>query len=154
MRNAGLEETQAGIMLLSHIVIIQPKGFQIICGVAQGQTTPEVTCCQGQTTPEVACWQFFRIEFSVQNDFFRKLSSTEEGQNIVNCYGRSPGVQEFGTEAKFKTFSSTKEQDFWGDAISHGRKFLLSVLLYRKIRRMSSARQEFFDQDNSAGTRV
>ena len=53
-----------------------------------------------------------------------------------------------------KTFSSTKEQDFWEDAISHGRKFLLSVLLYRKIRRMSSARQEFLDQDNSAGTRV
>ena len=42
-------------MLLSHIVIIHLQGFQIICGVAQEQTTPEVTCCQGQTTPEVAC---------------------------------------------------------------------------------------------------
>ena len=31
------------------------------------------------------------------------------------------------------TFSSLKKQDFREDAVSHGREFLLSMLLYRKI---------------------
>ena len=51
------------------------------------------------------------------------------------------------------TFSSLKKQDFRENTVSHGREFLLSMLLYRKIWKMSSSRQEFLVQSRSTGTR-
>lgn len=42
----------------------------------------------------------YRVGFRYRMMFFKKVSSTEEGQNSVDCFGCSPSVQEFGTEAK------------------------------------------------------
>ena len=39
---------------------------------------------------------------SVQSSIFKKLSSTEAGQNSVNCSSCVPGVLKFGTEAIFE----------------------------------------------------
>ena len=51
------------------------------------------------------------------------------------------------------TFSSLKKQDFRVDAVSHGREFLLSMLLCRKVQIMCSSGQESPDQSSSTGTR-
>ena len=50
--------------------------------------------------------------------------------------------------------SSHKKQDSRKDAREHGREFLRSVLLYRKISRVEAEREEIIDLSCSAGTRI
>ena len=75
-----------------------------------------------------------QILIKTANDWF-EFSKSKTGQlDFVGKWENKNKPDVNGAQKlASSTFSSLKKQDFLEDAVSHGRDFLLSMLLYRKI---------------------